>query len=192
MSAPLASSAAPVLPPWTLVPARADLLPQISALEAVSYASDEICTPENFAYRLKHAEPFFKVAVSSEAVADGQPPRVLGFVVGTLSVDRVLKHSAMFEHAPEGEYLCIHSVVTAPELRRRGLARQMLTQYTEAVRMEQGSKLKAIVLIAKKDLVPFYVSCGFVLQGPSDVVHGADPWFECRMDCTATRGADKA
>jgi hypothetical protein len=49
------------------------------------------------------------------------------------------------------------------------------------VRREQGTALKAIVLICKQTLVHFYTSCGFALVGPSKVQHGVDPWFECRM-----------
>jgi ribosomal protein S18 acetylase RimI-like enzyme len=189
-AAPAASSSAVApavsgVPSWTLLPASAPLLPQIALLEEASYPADEMCSAENFAYRLKHAGPFFKVAIEqqndSSSSSSSPVPRVLGFVVGTLSVDAELHHQAMFEHAPKGQYLCIHSVVTAPELRRKGLARAMLQQYTASVRREQGTALKAIVLICKQNLVHFYTSCGFALVGPSKVQHGADPWFECRM-----------
>ena len=77
--------------------------------------------------------------------------------------------------------LCIHSVVTAPALRRRGLAGAMLREYVRQVKAEQGDALSAIVLICKKELISFYESCGFALVGPSAVVHGAEPWFECRI-----------
>ena len=144
-----------------------------------------MCTPENFAYRQAHAQPFFKVAVATNAATGSDsatPPRVLGFVVGTLSASSKLEHDSMFSHAPNGGYLCIHSVVVDPALRRRGLARAMLLEFVRAIRRENSSgAVKAIILIAKADLVPFYTSCGFALQGKSDVVHGADEWFECRM-----------
>lgn len=156
------------------------MLPAVAAMEAASYPADEMASAETLAYRLEHAGPFFKVVLSDEG-AGSAAPRVLGFVVGTLSVARELHHQAMFEHAPQGQYFCIHSVVTDASLRRRGLARAMLREYVSQVRQEQGAALKAMVLICKQPLVPLYQSCGFELVGPSAVVHGQDPWFECRL-----------
>ena len=34
-----------------------------------------------------------------------------------------------------------------------------------------------VLLICKAYLVDFYTSCGFDNLGPSDVVHGQDPWL---------------
>ena len=138
-----------------------------------------MCSAANFAYRLEHAAPFFKAVVSPPS--DSSSVRILGFVVGTLSVASELHHQSMFEHAPEGRYLCIHSVVVAAEWRRRGLASAMLREYLRQVRAEQGSSLDAVVLICKRHLIPLYEGCGFKLVGPSAVVHGVEQWFECRM-----------
>ncbi len=165
----------------------------------------QMCSAENFAYRLAHASPFFKAAVTTQqqqpndassedasaedataasntdAVTAVPPPRVLGFVVGTLSDSSALDHSSMFAHSPSGRFLCIHSVVTATEVRRRGIAKAMIREYGRAVREEQGGALSAIVLMCKRHLISFYESVGFVLVGPSTVVHGEEEWFECRM-----------
>jgi hypothetical protein len=35
------------------------------------------------------------------------------------------------------------------------------------------------LLISKNDLLPLYTDAGFTLKGLSEVVHGADPWYEC-------------
>ena len=41
----------------------------------------------------------------------------------------------------------------------------------------------------QEPLIGFYEAGGFALVGKSDVVHGADPWFEMRSDGgTATAG----
>lgn len=38
--------------------------------------------------------------------------------------------------------------------------------------------LQSLLLICKEPLVPLYEKGGFRVVGPSDVVHGADPWIE--------------
>jgi hypothetical protein len=48
--------------------------------------------------------------------------QLIGFVNGTLSSGPSLEHDSMTRHDPKGRTLCIHSVVIAPELRRRGYA----------------------------------------------------------------------
>jgi len=47
-----------------------------------------------------------------------------------------------------------------------------------------------ILLMCKRPLIPFYSDAGFTLVGQSDVVHGADPWFEMR--CQVTKENEKA
>lgn len=51
-------------------------------------------------------------------------------------------------------------------------------QYIQTKRPE----IESIALISKKNIVPLYESSGFTLIGPSDVVHGADVWYELRFD----------
>jgi len=159
-----------------------------------------MCTPENFRFRLDNAQPFFKAAVAVDetegeaaagvAVADpaadpaaaaAAVPRVLGFVVGTLSASSTLHHESMAAHSPSGRFLCVHSVVVDGGLRRRGLAGAMLRQFVAAVAAEQSGAVDQMALICKAHLIKFYESCGFALVGPSAVVHGKDQWFECRL-----------
>jgi predicted GNAT family N-acyltransferase len=78
----------------------------------------------------------------------------------------------------QGTTLCIHSVVVAAELRRRGLGGTMLKAYVQQV--AEHSPVRTILLMCKKPLIPFYSDAGFALVGQSDVVHGADPWFEMK------------
>lgn len=173
---------------WSLQSAAESLLPQVSALESDNYPADEACSPDNFRYRWANALPFFKVAVArskhahATSSSSSKPPPVLGFVVGTLSTSPQLSHDSMFEHAPQGEYLCIHSVCVARALQQQGLGRSILQDYVGQVKAEQAGKLRAIVLISKKPLVDFYIACGFQLRGLSDVAHGADPWYELRLE----------
>ena len=41
--------------------------------------------------------------------------------------------------------------------------------------------LQVMLLICKEPLVALYSKAGFQVVGPSEVVHGADPWIEMSM-----------
>lgn len=206
-SSPSASSSSPVHVTslhWHVTSVTEDCLPQIHSLEQATYPADEACTWEKFVFRWKNANPFFKMAViikdkqqssdnnkitttttassTSSLSTASSVPTVLGFIVGTLSSSPTLTHDSMSQHDPAGEYLCIHSVVTAPVLQRRGIATKMMKDYITLIQTEQ-KHVRCILLICKQNLLSFYVDrCGFKLVGVSDVVHGQDQWFECRME----------
>ena len=70
---------------------------------------------------------------AAAADADGGGGELVGFVCGTTAAGRELTEETMGAHAPGGALLCVHSVVVAPRLRRRGAARAMLGAYLRAV-----------------------------------------------------------
>ncbi|PSC67839.1 Oxoglutarate iron-dependent dioxygenase [Micractinium conductrix] len=82
-------------------------------------------------------------------------------------------------HEAEGELLAIHSVCVDGAHRRRGLATRLLRAYLNFVQATTPS-LREARLICKQPLIPLYAGAGFSLLGPSEVVHGKDPWFEMR------------
>lgn len=82
-------------------------------------------------------------------------------------------------HDPDGDLLAIHSVCVAGEQRRRGVATRLLRAYLGFVSATTPG-LQEVRLICKEALIPLYAGAGFQLLGPSDVVHGQDPWFEMR------------
>lgn len=51
---------------------------------------------------------------------------------------------------------------------------QTYLQYVQAT-----TPLTSVRLICKQALIPLYEMAGFELVGPSSVMHGQDPWFEC-------------
>ena len=85
----------------------------------------------------------------------------------------------MGRHEPEGGLLAVHSVCVAAPLRRQRVATRLLMAYTAYV-AATTPQLQEVRLICKQPLIPLYAGAGFQLLGPSDVVHGRDPWFEMR------------
>lgn len=79
------------------------------------------------------------------------------------------------------ESVCIHSVVVKTESRRAGLGCQFVQQYISHIKTNVMPTPKRLLLISKRNLVPFYSRNGFVDHGQSHVVHGADPWFEMEL-----------
>ncbi|KDO30777.1 hypothetical protein SPRG_04678 [Saprolegnia parasitica CBS 223.65] len=157
-----------------LTPAEAEAA---HAIEAASYPADEAASLDQIRKRIQEAGDYFVGAYNDAAT-------LVGFVNGTLTAHRELEEETMSRHDPLGRYLCIHSVVTDPSIRRQGLATKLLKAYVRRVVDE------AILLIAKPYLVHFYISCGFTVTRLSPVVHGKDAWMELVLDCTVARQLD--
>ena len=82
---------------------------------------------------------------------------------------------------------------TACELLRvldRSIARLPLPSEQAYVKqVADHTPVCTILLMCKRPLIPFYSDAGFTLVGQSDVVHGADPWFEMRCQVTKKKAA---
>ena len=160
------------------------VLRRIASLEASSYPIEEGATESMLRFRLENARPFFLLAYLSPTSEESE--LLVGFVNGTLTISDELSEESMTGHDPNGSVLCIHSVVIDPAFRRMGLGTRMVKQYTATI-WESQVQVKRILLIAKAPLVKFYVSCGFIVNNLSPIVHGKDPWFELELDCEAAR-----
>jgi len=167
---------------FRLLPA-ADV-PHAAVLETASYPADEAATPEKLEYRQRVAPELFYGVYENDAL--------IGFVVSTAAQGDTLEEETMSTHSPGGASICIHSVVVAAAHRRRGIAKAMVKAYVDAIAIdrERCGFARQLLLIAKAPLLGLYVQCGFELIGLSAVVHGADPWFDMRLDLVAKRQLD--
>jgi arylalkylamine N-acetyltransferase len=64
--------------------------------------------------------------------------------------------------------------------RRRGVALKLLQAYQAFARCSTPS-VRRLCLISHEPLVGLYEKAGFRVVGPSDVVHGKDPWIEMEL-----------
>lgn len=64
-----------------------------------------------------------------------------------------LRDETMSDHDPLGSTLCIHSVVTAAAMRRRGVAQTMLREYIAHLKSEAPT-VTLVKLIAKEAVTP--------------------------------------
>lgn len=167
-------------------------LATIAAIEARSYPADEMASAESLAMRAANAGDFFMVArlkksdADADADVDGNP--IVAYVCGTLARGETLTGETMTTHDPRGTTLCVHSVCVSPEHRRRGFGAAALSNYVrEWIVNHRGGDatraVKSIRLLCKENLIAFYANHGgFELIGPSDVVHGADLWYDMKFD----------
>jgi len=149
-------------------------MPDCFAIESASYPADEMASLEKLTYRQSHAGDYFQCALHEN--------KIIGFVCGT-RCDQ-FEEESMSTHTPTGPYLAIHSVVVQEEYRRQGIATAMLQEYLKTIRKQQGGnsmddpEIKSIVLLAKSNLLGFYVQCGFQVIRPSPIVHGQELWYD--------------
>eukprot|EP00039_Didymoeca_costata_P001999 m.56843 g.56843 ORF g.56843 m.56843 type:complete len:482 (+) comp11065_c0_seq1:138-1583(+) len=158
------------------VPAK-DVETLAAPMEAASYPSDEAASLAQLKMRQSVAPQFFSGLYKEDTL--------VGIVVGTLCSGEGLKEETMSEHDPKGDNLCVHSVVVDAKYRRKGYGNCMLRTYVRQVAASHHN-VSRITLICKAYLISFYQSCGFTLQCPSPVVHGADPWYEMCIDLTTS------
>ena len=167
-------------------------LATIAAIEARSYPADEMASAESLAMRAANAGDFFMVArlkkSDADAEADVDENPIVAYVCGTLARGETLTGETMTTHDPNGTTLCVHSVCVSPEHRRRGFGAAALSNYVrEWIVNHRGGDatraVKSIRLLCKENLIAFYANHGgFELIGPSDVVHGADLWYDMKFD----------
>ena len=161
-------------------PVAAKDVDEAFSLETRSYPADEAATLEKLTYRQLNAPEYFLGAF------DDATGSMLGFVTSTRAPN--LDHESLSHHDPTASVLAIHSVCVSPDHRRLKIGRIMLTKYVNMILLRSGDDgLKEIRLIAKAELLSFYVSCGFAVCGPSAVVHGADQWFDLTLDVVSRR-----
>eukprot|EP01130_Rhizamoeba_saxonica_P003709 TRINITY_DN1543_c0_g1_i3.p1 TRINITY_DN1543_c0_g1~~TRINITY_DN1543_c0_g1_i3.p1 ORF type:complete len:162 (+),score=32.91 TRINITY_DN1543_c0_g1_i3:25-510(+) len=143
------------------------------ALELQGFPPDEAAPKETILYRLSNAPELFLAGYD-------QDDSLVCMINGTAIAGEVLTHEAMYEHDPFGRTYCIHSVVVAKQHWRKGLGSKLLVHMLEKIKQETCINL--VLLLCKGHLINFYKQAGFVLVGESNVDHGADQWFEMRLD----------
>ena len=167
-------------------------IPRCLEIEKASYPKEEAASKSSLQYRQHHAAPYFRCAYLMESVddmgthhVDDEDQEMIGFICATRCHDFV--QESMSTHHSEGPLLAIHSVVVTEEYRRQGVATAMLKDYIEAMKKIPEDGVQKLVLMAKRNLLSFYVDCGFSVMHRSSIVHGEDPWYELELNLAPTK-----
>eukprot|EP00522_Entomoneis_paludosa_P006284 CAMPEP_0172446742 /NCGR_PEP_ID=MMETSP1065-20121228/6273_1 /TAXON_ID=265537 /ORGANISM="Amphiprora paludosa, Strain CCMP125" /LENGTH=532 /DNA_ID=CAMNT_0013197931 /DNA_START=293 /DNA_END=1891 /DNA_ORIENTATION=+ len=169
-------------------------LPACVALEKASYPEDEAASKSTLQYRQHQAATFFRCAILTGEDGDEDEDTVVGFICATRCIS--FKHESMTTHVAGGPLLAIHSVVVREEYRRRGIATAMLKEYIRHVqdfnrkadrKKNWSSPVQSIVLMAKANLLTFYIHTGFRVNRLSPILHGNDRWYELQQEIPIPR-----
>lgn len=170
---------------YVLTPIRDDAeFAEICALEAASYPADEAASPSALSFRRTQVPSLFRVLRVAPA-ATGSPivsSALVGFVCATAAPTgtRALAAASMSSHSAGGTVACVHSVVVAADARRRGAGSALVRLYVAELR---AAGYERALLLSKAHLLGFYEAAGgFLSAGPSSVQHGADTWYEMRLE----------
>jgi predicted PhzF superfamily epimerase YddE/YHI9/GNAT superfamily N-acetyltransferase len=169
-------------------------IPACAEIEQASYPHEEAASKSSLQYRQHHAAPYFRCAVLVSKGVDGEQVEnevIVGYVCSTRC--REFGHDSMTTHDTSGPLLAVHSVVVSEPYRGQGIAMAMLRDYISAISEMNdsdttGDSIDKLVLIAKANLLSFYVQCGFAVTGVSHIVHGQDSWYDCELVLKKERG----
>ena len=187
-------------------PSKSSDLDTVYQLEVANYPPDEAATREKLEYRLHTAAHLFYVlekythSISSLSVTTlststsssslTSTSEIIGFICGTQGKGNDLQEHFMSVggHDPDGESICIHSVVIDSMYQRKYLGIYLVQRFLQYLyqkivlqQHQQSSSLKQIkqcLLLAHQDKLGLYNKAGFITKGPSKVIHGAEQWIE--------------
>lgn len=86
-------------------------------------------------------------------------------------------------HQETGRTIAVHSLVTAPAHRNKGLAQVLMKSYVQ--RIKDSKIADRVALLAHDELIDFYQNLGFDNMGPSSCTYGGGGWNN--MVCTNTK-----
>lgn len=152
-------------------PVGPDELEEVYKLESAGFPADEAASLSTIQYRQTEAPELFLGAYHEN--------KLIGFINATSSANDNLDHHSLTHHDPSGKNVLIHSVCVDINHRRAKVATDMLLDYIH--RCYQAGFL-SIVLVCHEELKSLYMNVGFVDRGPSQLVHGSQPWFEMFLD----------
>lgn len=166
----------PILDSITYRPVAPDDIPECYKMEAASYPEDEAASLDGLKYRQQFAGDYFWLAKTEGDI-------IVGYICATRCNE--FTEESMSTHDPTGSILAIHSVVVDAPYRRQGIASAMMQNYltqmlphSNLVANTEKNGFRRILLLAKSNLLSFYVDTGFMVLRPSPIVHGKETWYE--------------
>lgn len=83
-------------------------------------------------------------------------------------------------HVEYARNVAIHGLVIDPEWRGKNLGTLLMHDYIQKLsNQDLGSK---VIIVAHKELIPFYEKIGFEYHGASDIKHGSETWYDLSID----------
>ncbi|BAO38484.1 hypothetical protein C6P41_003983 [Kluyveromyces marxianus] len=159
------------------------------ALESQGFPPEERAGKEKIEFRLKECPEltsglFIREVKGTQILGEKLIGHILGTKLpipknGTKETTFITNESMAFTHDDASPVIAVHSVVIDPQHQKKNLATLLLTDYIQKMsNQEIGDQ---IVIIAHKELVPFYERIGFKLVGENKSVTSKDGKVWCDM-----------
>lgn len=139
-------------------------------------------------YRQHHAAPFFRCTVIE---GEDDEDIIVGFICST-RIDKFQDDNISKSHRPSGTILMINTIVVGEDYRRQGLATFMLKDYLQSLYSASFKHPVAeVALFATKELLTFFLHCGFSVVRPRAKIEGEDQQYLLKLSLESNEeGAD--
>ena len=145
---------------------------QAVTIEHICFPPNEACSRQAMLTRIENASEQFLVAV------DKTTGKLAGFINGLSTYEDKFRDEFFTDislYDPKGENVMILGLDVLPEYRNRGLAREIVRNFS-IMEMEKGRK--TLILTCLDEKVKMYEKIGFSDKGMADSTWGGEEWHE--------------
>lgn len=155
---------------------RMDEADQAVLIEQICFPPHEACSEKMMWERISTAPELFLVAIDKET------GKIAGFLNGLATDETEFKDEFFIDagtHNPTGENIMLLGLDVLPEYRRKGLAREIMSQYCDR---ERKKGRKRLILTCLKEKVEMYEKMGYRSNGIANSSWGDEQWYEMCYD----------
>ena len=145
---------------------------QAVTIEHICFPPNEACSRQAMLTRIENASEQFLVAV------DKTTGKLAGFINGLSTYEDKFRDEFFTDislYDPKGENVMILGLDVLPEYRKRGLAREIVRNFSI---MEKEKGRKTLILTCLDEKVKMYEKLGFSDKGMADSTWGGEEWHE--------------
>lgn len=145
---------------------------QAVTIEHICFPPNEACSRQAMLTRIENASEQFLVAV------DKTTGKLAGFINGLSTYEDKFRDEFFTDislYDPKGENVMILGLDVLPEYRNRGLAREIVRNFSI---MEKEKGRKTLILTCIDEKVKMYEKLGFSDKGMADSTWGGEEWHE--------------
>lgn len=145
---------------------------QAVTIEHICFPPNEACSRQAMLTRIENASEQFLVAV------DKTTGKLAGFINGLSTYEDKFRDEFFTDislYDPKGENVMILGLDVLPEYRNRGLAREIVRNFSI---MEKEKGRKTLILTCLDEKVKMYEKLGFSDRGMADSTWGGEEWHE--------------
>ena len=145
---------------------------QAVTIEHICFPPNEACSRQAMLTRIENASEQFLVAV------DKTTGKLAGFINGLSTYEDKFRDEFFTDislYDPKGENVMILGLDVLPEYRNRGLAREIVRNFSI---MEKEKGRKTLILTCLDETVKMYEKLGFSDKGMADSTWGGEEWHE--------------